>query len=66
MAKKNKNERQLAPDPTKVRGGKKFIQADIYFDQVPLIDKYIQKKGGSVASTIRDGLDALLKPDYEH
>jgi len=61
---RSKNTRQLAPDANKPRGGFKFVQCDIYWDQDPMVQKYIQKNGGSLASTIRAGLDALLKPDY--
>lgn len=57
-----KEKRDYTKKP-KPRGDKVFIQVDIHGDQVPMIKNHIEKNGGSVASTVRDGLDELFKDD---
>lgn len=46
-----------------LRGGRVFVQVDIYKDQDDNIKKRVKNKGGSRASSIRDGLDLLFKDE---
>lgn len=56
---------KLKEPKVKPRGGYSFQQIDVYADQLPMIQKYIEKNGGSKASVVRLALDLLLKPGYE-
>jgi len=49
----------------KVRGGFTLLQVDVYADTPAMMQRYIEKNGGTKASVTRLALDGLLKPEYE-
>jgi hypothetical protein len=48
----------------KVRGGYVFQNVDLYADQPEMIQRYINKNGGTKVSVIRLALDLLLRAEY--